>query len=129
VFFDPETAMILKRWLNKRETIAKEGCKALFVSYDTGERLNRSGVYNAFIKWAVQAGLHDPHSKRIEDHFTPHCGRHYFTTQLRRAGMQRGFIQELRGDARDGAIDVYDHIDEEELRKSYIALIPQLGIE
>jgi len=129
VFFDSETAMILKRWLNKRQIIAKEGCKALFVSYDTGERLNRSGVYNAFIKWAVQVGLHDPCSKRIEDHFTPHCGRHWFTTHLRRAGMPRGFIQELRGDARDGAIDVYDHIDEEELRKSYIALIPQLGIE
>ncbi|MDF0594100.1 hypothetical protein P0O24_10960 [Methanotrichaceae archaeon M04Ac] len=42
--------------------------------------------------------------------------------------MPREFIQKLRGDARKGAIDIYDHIDRKELRKSYLAHIPQLGI-
>lgn len=129
IFFDHETALLLKRWIAKRETLAKEGCNALFVTYGTGERLNRNGVYNAFVKWAILAGLHDPHSKRIEDHFTPHCCRHWLTTSLRRAGMERSFIQEIRGDARRAAIDVYDHIDKEELRTSYLAHVPQLGIE
>jgi len=40
----------------------------------------------------------------------------------------REFIQELRGDIRREAIDIYDHIDKEELRKSYLAHIPQLGV-
>lgn len=42
--------------------------------------------------------------------------------------MPREFIQELRGDVRREAIDIYDHIDREELWKSYLAHIPQLGI-
>jgi len=47
---------------------------------------------------------------------------------LRRAGMPREFIQELRGDIRREAIDIYDHIDKKELKESYMAHIPQLGI-
>jgi integrase/recombinase XerD len=42
--------------------------------------------------------------------------------------MQREFIQELRGDTRGDAIDIYDHIDERELREAYLAHIPTLGI-
>ena len=42
--------------------------------------------------------------------------------------MPREFIQELRGDVRREAIDIYDHIDKEELRKSYLVHVPQLGI-
>jgi len=32
--------------------------------------------------------------------------------------MPREFIKELRGDRRREAIDIYDHIDPEELRKT-----------
>ena len=42
--------------------------------------------------------------------------------------MPREFIQELRGDVRREAIDIYDHIDKKELKESYMAHIPQLGI-
>jgi integrase/recombinase XerD len=42
--------------------------------------------------------------------------------------MPREFIQELRGDVRKEAIDIYDHIDKKELRESYLAKKPQLGI-
>jgi integrase/recombinase XerD len=47
---------------------------------------------------------------------------------LCRVGMPREFIQELRGDVRKEAIDIYDHIDKDELRRSYMAHIPQLGV-
>jgi integrase/recombinase XerD len=80
------------------------------------------------VQTAERIGLHDPNSERMEDHFSPHCCRHWFTTHLRRAGMPREFIQELRGDVRREAIDIYDHIDKKELRESYLAHIPQLGI-
>ncbi len=77
---------------------------------------------------AAGVGLHNPKSERIEDHFTPHCCRHWFTTHLRRAGMDREFITVLRGDARKDSMSVYDHVDREELRNSYLAKMPRLGI-
>jgi integrase/recombinase XerD len=43
--------------------------------------------------------------------------------------MPRGYIKELRGDKRRDAMDIYDHIDGEELRKSYLAHIPSLGLD
>jgi integrase/recombinase XerD len=127
VFFDDESAIILHRWVRARETRNAKGLKALFLN-NQGGRLNRNGVYLAVTHPAVRIGLHDPKSDRMEDHFNPHCCRHWFTTHLRRAGMPREFIQELRGDVRREAIDIYDHIDKKELRESYLAHIPQLGI-
>lgn len=127
VFFDDETAVILRRWLRTREGRNTKGSPALFLNA-AGERLQRHGVYEAVSDVAVSIGLHDPTSEKMEDHFSPHCCRHWFTTHLRRAGMSREFIQELRGDARREAIDIYDHIDSKELKEAYLASIPQLGI-
>jgi integrase/recombinase XerD len=126
IFFDDETARILKRWIRLREQ-REPNCDALFIG-DTGTRVNRNGVYIAVTKHAERVGLHDSRSDKTEDHFSPHCCRHWFTTHLRRAGMSREFIQELRGDRRRDAIDIYDHIDKEELREAYLAHISQLGI-
>ena len=127
VFFDDEAAIILHRWIMARETRNEKGSKALFIN-SQGGRLSRNGVYLAVAKPAEKIGLHNPNSERMEDHFSPHCCRHWFTTHLRRAGMSREFIQELRGDVRKEAIDIYDHIDKKELRESYLAHIPQLGV-
>ena len=124
VFFDDESARLLREWLRVRETM-KPSTSALFIG-ETGKRVQRNNVYNTVTKWAAKLGLHDPSSPRPEDHFTPHCLRHWFTTHLRRAGMPREFIMELRGDKRGDAIDVYDHIDKEELRRAYHAYIPRL---
>ena len=126
VFFDDETARVLKRWLNQREAL-KLSTQALFTG-EHGERLRRHGVTHAVVKYAEKVGLHNPTSKRMEDHFSPHCCRHWFTTHLRRAGMSREFIKALRGDRRREAIDIYDRIDRNELRTAYLAHIPQLGL-
>jgi integrase/recombinase XerD len=127
VYFDEETAMLLRRWLSVRESYANSGIPALFVG-DLGNRIGRNIVYNIVTEYAQRLGLHNSDSPRLEDHFSPHCFRHWFTTHLRRNGMNREFIKELRGDARGEAIDIYDHIDHEELRKAYLAAIPRLGI-
>ena len=95
---------------------------------EQGKRLKRNGVYRVVTILAERVGLHDPGSNRPEDHFTPHCCRHWFTTNLRRNGMRREFIKELRGDARNEAVDIYDHIDKKELKRAYLAAIPVLGI-
>lgn len=127
VFFDDETARVLKRWDAQRKRL-KPKSKALFIN-EYGERLGRNGIYNIVTKYAEATGLHNPKSDNIEDHFSTHNCRHWFTTWLRRNGMPREFIKVLRGDKRKDAIDIYDHIDREELRKAYLAFIPQLGIE
>lgn len=129
VFFDDETSRVLRRWVQARQNLYVEPrCKALFINAQGG-RLKKNGVYNMVTKYAEHVGLHNPKSKRIEDHFTPHCFRHWWTTNLRRNGMRREMIQELRGDARNEAVDIYDHIDKKELKRAYIAAVPILGIE
>jgi integrase/recombinase XerD len=127
VFFDDETARVLKRWNAQRVKLYPK-TKELFVN-EYGSRLGRNGIYNLVTKYAEAVGLHNPKSDRIEDHFSTHNCRHWFTTWLRRNGMPREFIKTLRGDRRRDAIDIYDHIDREELRKAYLAYIPQLGID
>ena len=126
VFFDDETGRLLKRWLNQRQSLDVE-TSSLFVG-EHGERLKRNGVYSMVTKHAQRVGLHNLKSPRPEDHFSPHCFRHWFTTHLRRAGMDRELIKALRGDRRREAIDIYDRIDPNELRRAYLAYISQLGI-
>ena len=41
-------------------------------------------------------GVHNSDSPRLEDHFGPHCFRHWFTTWLLRNGMPREYVKELR---------------------------------
>jgi len=126
VFFDDETARLLKRWSSQREKLSPS-TKALFIG-EQGGRLKRNGVYSMVAKYAQRVGLHNPNSTRPENHVSPHCFRHWFTTHLRRAGMDREFIKALRGDRRREAIDIYDRIDRDELRRAYLAFVPQLGI-
>jgi len=126
VFFDDETTRLLKRWLILREKLNPE-THALFIG-EHGLRLNRNGIYSMVAKYAQRVGVHNPKSSKPEDHVSPHCFRHWFTTHLRRAGMDREFIKALRGDRRREAIDIYDRIDREELRRAYLAFIPQLGL-
>lgn len=126
VFFDGECYRALERWLEARES-TEPTTDALFTN-QYGDRLKRNGIYEAVTKSAEAVGLHDPDSTDLQERFTPHCCRHWFTTHLRRAGMKREFIQELRGDTRGDAIDIYDHIEKDELREAYIANIPTLGV-
>jgi len=127
VFFDDECSIVLRRWLKVREKL-NPTTKALFISYQTFERLSRNGASNAVVKYAQKLGFHNSGSNNLKDHFGPHCFRHWFTTYLIRNGMPREYVKELRGDTRKEAIDIYHHIDKEELRKAYLACIPKLGI-
>ena len=125
-FFDDETAEIIRRYLKVRDCLKADGTEALFVG--KRGRLQRNGVYNIVIKHAQRIGLHNPDSDKSEDHFTPHCCRHFFTTWMDRSGINREYLKELRGDIRGDAMDIYRHIDAEELRKAYLAHVPALKI-
>ncbi len=126
VYIDEECASLLQDWLIVRQRYARSDVPALFIT-EAGGRVDRNGVYNIVTSHAARMGLHDASSCRLEDHFSPHCLRHWFTTQLRRNGMPREMVQELRGDIRSDAIDIYYHIDEEQLRSEYLRCIPRLG--
>ena len=127
VFFDDECARALRAWLAAREAYAlAPGERALFVGQH-GSRLRRQGVYEAVVGQAVACGLHTADETDAARRVTPHAFRHFFTTWLRRNGMPREFIKWLRGDARNEAIDVYDHVDPDEVRKAYVACVPRLG--
>ncbi len=129
LFFDDESALALQRWLRQREMRdnRRKDPEALFLTY-AGARLKSSGVAELVEKAAIRAGLHNSDSERLEDRFTPHCCRHWFTTHLLRAGMRREYVQWLRGDAIKEAVDIYFHVDPEDVRRVYLACIPQLGI-
>lgn len=126
VFFDDETAFILRRWLEARAGRRPKD-NSLWIS-TWGSRIDKGGVCYVIEKAALQCGLHDPASERMEDHFSAHCFRHWFTTHLLRAGMRREYIAWLRGDVSREAIDIYFHIAPEDVRKAYLTYIPQLGI-
>jgi integrase/recombinase XerD len=126
LFLDNEATAILQRWLAARKARKGADSKALFLS-KTGTRITKRTIENAIEKHAERVGLHTP-GARLEERFTPHCCRHWFVTHLLRAGMSRDFVKELRGDTRGEAIDIYNHIDKKELRESYLAHVPQLGI-
>jgi integrase/recombinase XerD len=125
--FDSEAEYVLRAWLQFRKDKNKKGTPALFLSRE-GLRISLAQIEYIVEKHASRVGLHNPGSRRLEDRFTPHCCRHWFTTHLIRAGMPRDFVKELRGDVRHEAIDIYNHIDKKELKDSYLAHIPQLGV-
>lgn len=127
LYLDEEAMWVLQRWLQARNTRRGAEGPALFLSRN-GSRLCSDQVERLVEKHAEHVGLHDSKSRKLEDHFGPHCCRHWFTTHLIRAGMPRDFVKELRGDSRHEAIDIYNHIDKKELRESYLAHIPQLYI-
>lgn len=126
LFLDNEAIAILERWLVARKNRKGGEGQALFLS-KIGTRITKRTVENSIEKHAERLSLHKP-GARLEDRFTPHCCRHWFVTHLLRAGMSRDFVKELRGDTRGEAIDIYNHIDKKELKESYLAHIPQLGI-
>jgi integrase/recombinase XerD len=127
IYFDYECADTLRRWLASRSLRKGANGPALFLNY-RGTRLSDGGIANVVMKHATRSGLHDPTSRDLAKRVGPHCGRVCFSTWLDRAGMKREFIQELRGDAHRDAIDIYLRVDQEELKRSYLAHIPQLGI-
>jgi hypothetical protein len=60
--------------------------------------------------------------------FVPHQARYCFTTWLLDAGMPTRYVKWLRGDSVKEAYEIYDTIRPEDVKESYFARIPQLGL-
>ncbi|AKB79105.1 Site-specific recombinase [Methanosarcina horonobensis HB-1 = JCM 15518] len=126
VFYDNECSFYLDRYIKWRYN-HRINKPALFLGVQ-GSRISRDTVYNITTEHAEKLGFHDP-TGRLEEKFTPHCFRHFFTTWMIRSGCPREYVQELRGDSRKEAIDIYHHIKHDELRETYLKYIPKLGIK
>jgi integrase/recombinase XerD len=127
VFFDEETARVLKRWLKQREKENKNNLPALFLDR-YGSRLTVRASSRIVRKHAIAVGLHKQSSKRPRDRLSPHSFRYYFTTRMLDAGMPRDFVQQFRGDVGNDAIDTYNEIDMTKVKASYLACVPQLDL-
>jgi integrase/recombinase XerD len=125
VYFDEETAYVLRRWLKRREILNKKQNPALFLS-KYGDRLEPYPIDTLFRKYAKAAGLYK--GNQLEDKITPHCARHWFTTELLEAGMSFQHVEHLRGDKGRAAATRYHHPDEEKLKREYQRIIPQFGL-
>lgn len=125
VFYDDECAYYLNKWIKWRYNhhVRKP---ALFIGIN-GRRICRDTIFDYTTRHAEKLGFHDP-SGRLEEKFTPHCFRHFFTTWMISSGCPREFVQELRGDSRKEAIDIYHHIKHDELRETYMQFVPKLKI-
>jgi len=128
VFFDEECKQVLKQYLKWKHNHEIKN-PALFVGKQ-GRRITKDTIYEVTIEYAKKCGFHNPDPEGpLCERFTPHCFRHFFTTWLRRSGCPRGIIQELRGDIRKEAIDIYDHITIDEISEAYMRYMPKLGIK
>ena len=76
---------------------------------------------------AIEMGIHRMDG-RLEERFSPHCLRHWFTTCLEDTEMKSVYIAELRGDQRTESKDRYHHISSKKLKEEYLKHIPILKI-
>jgi len=81
VFFDDEAGYFLRRWLEVRAVRKGASVPALFTS-SRGVRIHRGSADKIIRKAALHVGLHNLDSARMEDHFSAHACRHWFTTYL-----------------------------------------------
>lgn len=124
VYIDDETINVMRTYLKWRKGVVRKNNPYLWITH-TGAKLRKDDMYYITTFYAKKIGVHNPNGM-LKDKFGPHCYRHCFTTYLRRAGMSREYRKWLRGDSPEGADDLYDHIDPEEVKVGYLKHIPKL---
>lgn len=125
VFMDKELSAVMEEYLSWREHRAKSHW--LWISH-RGGRIHKDRPGEMIAQHATALGLHQ-HGAPLEQRLTCHCFRHFFTTELFRAGMDPQYIKWLRGDSlQKEAWQIYNHIDPEHVREEYERCIPKLGL-
>jgi integrase/recombinase XerD len=127
LFIDDELYFLLSQWMKKRHNNDWNKHPWLFRG-EQGKRIYKDLVYDKTIECAEALGFHDPEG-RLDQKFGVHCFRHFFTTMILRSGCPREYVQELRGDIRTEAIDIYHHISVEELKEAYMEYVFKFGIK
>ena len=129
VFFDDEMEKALKSWVNVRKRYVTNGTNALFLNRN-GEKMQYSTLNNIVHRAGEIIGIHDKYSENLDERFTLHCFRWWFTTVLKERGMNDSYIAELRGDDRKGknSTEYYYQIPLRRLREEYLKNIPRFWV-
>jgi len=100
----------IKKWLNIRDSMAKESELAVFVS-KRGTRISQRMVEYRLKKWANEKGL------SIDLH--PHMLRHAFASHILESSSDLRAVQELLGHADISTTQIYTHLDFQHLANVY----------
>lgn len=122
-FIDSELRAVFEKYLSWRSVYARSSWLWIDIN---GNKITRDYPNDIIASFAEPLGLHIPRGA-LCNRLTPHCFRHWFTTHLYRAGMDKEFIKWLRGDSmRSETWEIYNKIDIEDVRQEYLRRIPQL---
>lgn len=103
-------ASALRNWLKQRNSLAKAGEVALFVSKQ-GKRITPRAVQQRFQQWGIKQGL----DSRVH----PHKLRHAFASHLLESSGDLRAVQELLGHADISTTQIYTHLDFQHLAEVY----------
>jgi integrase/recombinase XerC len=120
VLIGKPAAEALKRYLRQSRTrlLGKKSTQALFLNR-FGERIAERRIQYIIKKYARQAGL----DMRVY----PHMLRHTFATHMLDGGADLRVVQELLGHARLATTQVYTHVSQNQIRRTYLAAHPRSG--
>jgi len=100
----------LKRWLDYRDQLAKQGEHGLFVS-QRGNRIHPRTVQARLKRWSEQqAG---------DRHIHPHMMRHSFASHLLESSNDLRGVQEMLGHADISTTQIYTHLNFQHLAQAY----------
>jgi integrase/recombinase XerC len=106
----------LKKWLEKRAPLVRDGTEALFVNRN-GTRLTPRAIQYRMKEWALKLGL--------AANVHPHVLRHSFASHVLQSSGDLRAVQEMLGHASISTTQVYTHLDFQYLAKVYDAAHPR----
>ena len=111
-----QAIIAVKKWLEQRALLAKEGTAALFVNRN-GTPLGARGIQLRMKQWALKLGL--------AANVHPHVLRHSFASHVLQSSGDLRAVQEMLGHASISTTQVYTHLDFQYLAKVYDAAHPR----
>lgn len=118
VLMGKPAAEALKRYIKhgRPKLLGKKNTPALFLNR-FGDRVAERRIQYIISKYARQAGL----GMRVH----PHMLRHTFATHMLDGGADLRAVQELLGHARLATTQVYTHVSQNQVRRTYLAAHPR----
>ena len=107
----------LQRYLAIRKQFGSEGKSELFLHH--GKRMTRQTAWSLIKKYAAVAGVPD---------ISPHTLRHSFGTHLMQHGADSRSVQALLGHSDISTTEIYTHITDLHMRKTYDRFHPRARI-
>lgn len=120
VLMGKPAAEALRRYIKHSRTklLGKRNNPALFLNR-FGERIAERRIQYIITKYARQAGL----DMRVY----PHMLRHTFATHMLDGGADLRAVQELLGHSRLATTQIYTHVSQNQIRRTYLAAHPRGG--